>query len=91
MVGVIVLLILNVADALLLRTATQLGAIELNPIAPPLEANPVARGLIALVIILVLYFFKKSSLRWWLVALTLGFIVFHAVGYYMTSVNVNPS
>ena len=81
MLATVVLIALNVADALLLRIIMQLGAIGLNPLVPPLQANLIARGLIAIAVVLVVYLTGKRILLWWLVFLTLGLIVYHGVEY----------
>lgn len=56
---------LNVIDAWLTRIDLALGAFELSPLAPPFAANLMARGLVAVVIILILFLIKKASLVWW--------------------------
>jgi len=52
---------LNVADAYLTKTALALGAAELNPIGV-LWTNMVIKGLVALAIVIGLYFWGKEKL-----------------------------
>ena len=91
MIGAVVLVGLNIADAWLLRMRMQLVGVELNPLASPLEANPAARALIAVAAILALYLVGKSGLIWWLVLAVLGLMTYHGVGYYVSSLNSTPS
>ncbi len=87
MVAALALIGLNIADVLLLRANLQLAEVELNPLVPPLAANLVARGLMAVALILSLYLIKKRYLLWWLDLVVLLLIGFHSVGNYMASFN----
>ena len=55
---------LNLADSYLTKVALGMGAIELNPIASFFGTNIVIKGLIALAIVLALYWFNKEKLLW---------------------------
>jgi len=83
MVAAVVLVALNVADAILVTQYLALGAIQLNPLAPPIMANLVARSLAAIVVIVVVFLFDKKNLLWWLDFVVLGLIGFHLVGNYL--------
>ena len=86
----IVLIALNIADALLIRDTMRLETIDFNPLIPPLQANLAARGLIAIAMILAIFFIKRTSFTWWiwlLAFLTLALIAFHGVELFMSSSN----
>jgi hypothetical protein len=91
MVAAVVLVALNIADALLVTQYLALGVIHLNPLSPPIMANLVARSLAAVAVSLVIFFFDKKNLLWWLDAAVLGFIGFHLVGNYLLLFGSTPS
>ncbi len=53
---------LNMADAWLTKGALNLGAIELNPVTVGWGSNVIAKGTIAIIVILALYWFYKEKL-----------------------------
>jgi len=58
---------LNILDAQLTGTALVLGASELNPIAATgFGSSMLLKGLIAIVIVIVLLFFRRGNLLKWL-------------------------
>jgi len=58
---------LNILDARLTGTALVLGASELNPIvATAFASSMLLKGLIAIVIVIVLLFFRRGNLLKWL-------------------------
>lgn len=85
MAAALALVGVNIADALLLRLNLQVGEVGLNPLVPPLMANVVARGLLAVALILTLYMIKRPYLLWWLDFVLLLVMGYHSVGYYMSS------
>ena len=73
----LVLIGLNVFDAWLMRIFLGLEGVELNPLAPPVIANLVARGLIAVATILILNLARKDNLLWWANLVILGLVCWH--------------
>ena len=53
------------ADAWLTRTSLTMGATELNPLATSFGMNMLAKCLIAVAVVLVLYRFGKEKLLWY--------------------------
>ena len=53
---------LNMADAWLTKGALNLGAIELNPVTVGWGSNVIAKGTVAIIVILALYWFYKEKL-----------------------------
>ena len=53
---------LNIADAWLTKATLSLGAIELNPITAGWGSNVIAKGIVAIIVILALYWFYKEKL-----------------------------
>ena len=53
---------LNMADAWLTKGALKLGAIELNPVTVGWGSNVIAKGTVAIIVILALYWFYKEKL-----------------------------
>jgi len=53
---------LNIADAWLTKATLSLGAIELNPITAGWGGNVIAKGIVAIIVILALYWFYKEKL-----------------------------
>ncbi len=65
---------LNMADAWLTKSALNLGAIELNPVTVGWGSNVIAKGIVAIIVILALYLFYKEKLL-----LPLNFVLFGVV------------
>jgi len=65
---------LNIADAWLTKGALNLGAIELNPVTAGWGSNVIAKGIVAIIVILALHWFYKEKLL-----LPLNFVLFGVV------------
>ena len=91
MATAVVLVGLNIVDALLARMNLKLGGFELNPLVSPFVANLVARGLAAIAIILILNLIRKENLLWWLNLLMLGLICWNLTDYWVSSLVSIPS
>jgi len=68
---------LNIFDALLTRMSLALGAEELNPIAVSFGANILAKALIAVAIVAVIYWFGRERLLWWVNFAFLGVVLWN--------------
>jgi hypothetical protein len=51
---------LNILDAYLTKTALAVGAAEFNPVVTPFGSSLLAKGLIAMAVVFVLYYFGKE-------------------------------
>ncbi|MFC2013532.1 hypothetical protein ACFLU8_01410 [Chloroflexota bacterium] len=85
----LILVGLNVLDAWLVGIYLGVEAVELNPLAPTLMGNMVARGLMATAIILTLYLVRKETLLWWANLVIFGVASWH-LGVLMISPLTNP-
>ncbi len=68
---------LNVCDAYLTKTALSMGAAELNPLATIWGSDLIAKVLVAIGIVLILYFFNKEKLLWPVNMLFLGVVLWN--------------
>lgn len=57
---------LNVVDAFLTKTALQSGAMEYNPIMSNVGSSMLAKGVIALSLAFLLYYFRQRRALWFL-------------------------
>jgi hypothetical protein len=73
---------LNLIDVWLIREHLGLGAFELNPLAPPIMGNLVARGLMAAALILFVYLVKREKALG-LINLTMCGVVFWHLTVYV--------
>ncbi|MBA7711439.1 hypothetical protein ES703_120402 [subsurface metagenome] len=65
---------LNIADAYLTKAGLLMGAVEANPLAVYFGSSLIAKGMIAVLIIIGLYWFGREKSLWWM-----NFIVLAAV------------
>lgn len=68
---------LNILDAYLTKTALAMGAEELNPLVIPLGSSMVAKGLMAVALVLILYLFRKEGALWLLNFALFGLILWN--------------
>lgn len=67
---------LNIADAYLSKVGIELGGYEGLSWSQAYSSNMLAKGLIALVMVIGLYWFHREKSLWWM-----NFIVFGAVAW----------
>lgn len=72
-------------DAWLTRTSLAMGAYELNPLAAFFGMSLLAKGLIALGVVLTLYWFGKEKLLWWMNLAFLGIVIWNSQALGMLS------
>lgn len=60
----IIFVVLNVADAYLTKISLAAGAVELNPLMADIGSNIYFKGLIAIALVLALYYFRKENILW---------------------------
>jgi hypothetical protein len=78
-------IILNVIDAYLTKVALAVGAVEVNPLMMSLGSNMMAKGLIAMALVFILYSFRKERVLWPLNFMLFGLILWNAAVYWMVS------
>ena len=80
---------LNLADSYLTRIALGMGAVELNPITSFYGSNILVKGLIALGVVLALYWFRKEKLLWGLNFPLFGVVVWNLAMVLILSLTKN--
>jgi len=55
---------LNIIDAYLTKMALALGAVELNPLMTSTGSSMITKGLIAIALVFILYYFAKERVLW---------------------------
>ena len=68
---------LNIFDALLTKTSLAMGAAELNPIAVSFGSSILFKALLAIAIIVPLYYFGRERLLWLVNFGLLGIVVWN--------------
>jgi len=68
---------LNIIDAYLTKMGLAMGAEEFNPLMIHLGSSALAKGLIALGIIIALYWFRKERALWLLNLAFLGVVLWN--------------
>ena len=72
---------LNIGDAYLTKTCLSMGSVEANPLAVHFGSSLIAKGLLALGIIVCLRCFGKEKLIWWLNLVFFGVVVWNFTQY----------
>jgi len=67
-------IILNIMDAYSTKMALSVGAMEANPLMTPIGSSMITKGLIAMALIFILYWFEKERVLW-----PLNLVLFGAV------------
>ncbi len=69
---------LNILDAYLTKTALAVGAVELNPVVTYFGSSMIAKGVIAVGLVFILYYFGKERALWPLNFLLVGVVVWNS-------------
>jgi hypothetical protein len=77
---------LNILDAYLTKTALAVGAAELNPLVTPFGSSIIAKGLIALALVFILYYFGKERALGLLNLALLGVVLWNLAICWMVTV-----
>ena len=75
--SVAIFVALNIIDAYLTKTGLAMGAEELNPLMTHLGSSMVAKGLMALGLVVILYWFRKEGGLWLVNFAFLGLILWN--------------
>jgi len=72
--SVAIFVTLNIVDAYLTKMALTAGAVEVNPLMTAVGSSMITKGLIAVALAFILYYFRKEKALW-----PLNFILFGIV------------
>jgi len=68
---------LNIADAYLTKAGLSMGAVEVNPLAVHFGSSLIAKGLIAVLIIVGLHWFSREKSLWWMNLIVFGVVLWN--------------
>ena len=68
---------LNVFDAFLTKTALSVGAVEFNPVMANIGSSMLAKGVIALGLAFLLYYFRQRRALWLLNIVFFGIVLWN--------------
>jgi hypothetical protein len=83
-----IFVVANIVDAYLTKIALAAGAIEANPIVASFGGNLIAKGIIAMALVFLLYCFRKERVLWLLNILFLGIILWNAATYLLQTASL---
>ena len=69
---------LNVVDAYLTKTALAMGAAEVNPLTISIGSSMIIKGLIAIALVFILYWFRKERVLWLLNLMLFGVVLWNS-------------
>ena len=69
---------LNILDAYLTKTALAMGAVELNPVVTFFGSSMIAKGVIAVALVFILYYFGKERALWPLNLVLFGIVLWNS-------------
>ena len=78
-------IILNIMDAYLTKAALAVGAVEANPLMISLGGNMLAKALIAMALVFILYSFQKERVLWPLNLVLFGLVLWNSAVYWIVS------
>jgi len=73
----------NILDAYLTKMALALGAAEVNPLMTSLGDNMIGKGLIAIALVFILYWFGKERVLWPLNFMLFGIVLWNSAIYWI--------
>jgi hypothetical protein len=74
----IIFVLLNVTDAYLTKMSLAAGAVEINPLMAGIGSNLLFKGLIAIALVLALYYFGKERILWLLNFALFGIVMWNS-------------
>lgn len=78
---------LNIVDSYLTKMALQMGATEANPFMATIGSMWIAKGLLAIAFVLILYYFRKEKVLWLLNFLMIGVILWNSAIYWILTLS----
>lgn len=77
MMAGLLFILLNIADAYLTKTGLSMGLAEGNPLVVHFASSMIAKGLIALAIVIGLYWFGREKSLWWMNLIVLAAVLWN--------------
>ena len=72
---------LNIVDAYLTKMALAAGAAEVNPLMTGVGSSMITKGLMAVALAFILYYFRKERALWPLNFALLGIVLWNSAAY----------
>ena len=69
---------LNIMDAYLTKAALAVGAVEVNPLMTSIGSSMITKGLIAIALVFILYWFGKERVLWPLNFMLFGLVLWNS-------------
>ncbi len=76
---------LNILDAYLTKMALAVGAMELNPLVAFIGSSMIAKGVMAITLVFILYYFRKERALWPLNFVLFGVILWNSAIYWIVT------
>jgi len=76
---------LNIMDAYLTKMALAVGAVELNPLMTSIGSSMIAKGLVAIALVFILYYFEKERVLWPLSFVLCGVVLWNSAIYWIVT------
>ena len=76
---------LNIMDAYLTKTALAVGAVEANPLLTTIGSSMIIKGLVAIAVVFILYYFRKERVLWPLNFMLFGLVLWNTAIYCMVA------
>jgi len=77
---------LNIVDAYLTKMGLMEGAVEVNPLMTAVGSDMLTKGLMAILLAFILYFFGKERALWPLNFLLFGIVLWNSATCWMVTV-----
>lgn len=74
---------LNIMDAYLTKLALAIGAVEVNPLMTSIGSSMITKGLIAVALVFILYYFEKERALWPLNLMLFGLVLWNSATYWI--------
>ena len=81
----VIFVTLNIVDAYLTKMGLMAGAVEANPLMTAVGSSMITKGLIAVALAFVLYYFKKERTLWPVNFVLFGIVLWNAATYWLVT------
>jgi hypothetical protein len=78
---------LNIMDAYLTKLALAIGAVEVNPLMTSIGSSMITKGLIAVALVFILYYFEKERALWPLNFMLFGIVLWNSATYWIVTLH----
>lgn len=80
-----IFLTLNIMDAYLTKMGLAVGAVEVNPLLLSIGSSVITKGLIAIALVFILYYFRKERVLWPLNFTLFGVVLWNLAIYWIVT------